>query len=242
MIYLAVDLETVLDVKLGRKMWPHLIPEGSFLRDARARMRHQRSVETDGKSDFLKPIYHQVVAVGMAYYDTTTDEGKATSHVGLDEHLLLGFALGAIAKRPTLVTFNGRGFDLPVIRYRSLIHNLDASALYGPDGAKVWTTYDYRFGGPHLDLADILSGYGASSMASLNELLLACDMAGKVSDGSQVEDMVEEEKWEELKEYVQDDAWKTLQLGLRFEQTRGRVADPSPNFVFDFSPTTGATK
>jgi len=228
--YLALDLETVLDVQLGQKVWPELtVPafEDRFGTDKQKRMymRLCQLEATQQKSDFLKPLFHQIVAVGMAFYDPASGVSRSTSWVGL-ETTLIATVTAALAKKPTLVTYNGRMFDLPVLMQCGLVHGLDMRTLYGPHGGKAWDAYQYRYGGPHLDLADVVTNYGACAMPKLNELLLACGMAPKTGDGADVEAMVDDQAWPLLLEYVKADAEKTLLLALRFEQGRGRL-DPS---------------
>ena len=54
------------------------------------------------------------------------------------------------------------GFDLPVIRYRAMLHGVAAPEFYRLDGEWKWNNYQNRFHDMHVDLMDVLSGYGAS--------------------------------------------------------------------------------
>ena len=71
---------------------------------------------------------------------------------------------------PRLVSWNGNGFDLPVIRYRSLLHGIPAPGFYRTDGEWKWNNYQGRFHDMHVDLMDVLSGYGASYRVGLGTL------------------------------------------------------------------------
>ena len=68
-------------------------------------------------------------------------------------------------QHPTMVTYNGRRFDLPVLANRMLKHGVPFSAYYAS------RDYRYRFSDEgHMDLADVLTDYGASRQPSLDRL------------------------------------------------------------------------
>ena len=59
---------------------------------------------------------------------------------------------------PILVTFGGNGFDLPLLRYRAFALGVPVPGLHGGGHRNYW----HRFGQDHVDLCDVLSGYGAT--------------------------------------------------------------------------------
>ena len=79
--------------------------------------------------------------------------------------------------RPRVVTWNGRGFALPVLKQRSLVHGLAALTWHRTDPR---FGYDYRYNpGWHCDLADLLADYGASPSLSLHEAATAIGLPGQ---------------------------------------------------------------
>jgi predicted PolB exonuclease-like 3'-5' exonuclease len=113
--------------------------------------------------------------------------------------------------KPDLVTWNGRGFDLPVLTLRSLRHGL-AMPWYFEDP-------DYRerrTARGHLDLADFLAGHGASRMTGLDGAARLCGLPGKAGlDGSQVEGLYRAGQIEALRQYCLSDVAQTAFLFLR---------------------------
>ena len=219
----ALDLETVLDADLGRRALGLGGSDDGVLRDA---MRGYWLNKTQGRSDFLPPVFHRVVAVGSARYETDGREIRdfsAWSVATGDERGCLVAALRLLEGRPQLVTWNGGGFDLAVLRHRCLTHGVSLLPFYAPR-ERGQDDYLYRYGRAHVDLMDTLSGYGAAPRSALHDVAVACGLPGKGDvTGADVESLVRDGKWEELRRYVEQDAVTTLLLHLRFEAVTGRL-------------------
>lgn len=218
----AFDLETIPDVVAGSRMLG--IPGG--VADVAAAMLIRRQLETGGRTDFLKPGYHQVAAIGAAvvWFDNGNPNVGLKSWSGADEPRILASFLKRLKVRPQLVSWNGSGFDLPVIRYRSLIHGISAAPLYGPQDQRQWDSYAYRYGEAHVDLMDALDGYGASPAHSLDEMAKLAGLPGKtITTGAQVSELAFAGEWARIDDYVLDDAMQTLLLFLRWQLSRGRI-------------------
>ena len=173
--------------------------------------------------------FHQVVALGVLWLDGSYELQKLGAFGGEedappDESKVLEEFADFIGKRhPTMVTFNGRRFDLPVLANRMLKHGVQFPAYYagrsgGPD-------YRYRFSDEgHMDLADVLTDYGASRMPSLTALAQLVGMPGKMDvDGSKVQSMFEHGRYTEIREYCLHDVVQTTFVFLRTELLRGRL-------------------
>lgn len=139
---------------------------------------------------------------------------------GKDERgILSDFAKFLEEKRPTLVTYNGRGFDLPVIASRCFRHGLTLRHYYTSRDVR------YRFSPEgHLDLMDYLADHGASKPARLDILAKLCGMPGKVGiDGKDVGPMVHAGKLQEVRDYCLCDVVQTAGVFLRTELLRGEL-------------------
>jgi predicted PolB exonuclease-like 3'-5' exonuclease len=123
---------------------------------------------------------------------------------------------------PVLVTFGGNGFDLPLLRYRAFALGVPVPALHGGGRRDYW----HRFGQDHVDLCDVLSGYGASVKPSLAEMAALADIPVKIDgvDGSQVEAYVEAGRLSEVADYCLTDVLATYGVFLRHGMVRGDLS------------------
>jgi predicted PolB exonuclease-like 3'-5' exonuclease len=142
---------------------------------------------------------------------------------------------------PELVTFNGNTFDLPVLRYRAMIHALRAPGL-------TVRPYFNRYTEDALDLCDVLSSFAPHTKASLNELSKIMGLPGKPDgiDGTEVEQYFLNGKIKEIADYCESDVVNTYRVWLRYELFRGKLSDgvfqASENNLCEFIRTRGNTK
>jgi predicted PolB exonuclease-like 3'-5' exonuclease len=184
----------------------------------------------DAAVDGFPPApFHQVVALGVLWLDGDHAFQKLGAFGGEEDappdesKVLQEFAEFIGKRQPTMVTFNGRRFDLPVLANRMLKHGVPFPAYYagrsgGPD-------YRYRYSDEgHMDLADVLTDYGASRMPSLTALAQLVGMPGKMDvDGSKVQSMFEHGRHAEIRDYCLHDVIQTTFVFLRAELLRGRL-------------------
>ena len=126
---------------------------------------------------------------------------------------------------PVLVSWNGSGFDLPVIHYRALTHGV-ASARYWDSGdidrEFRWNNYLSRFHARHLDLMDVLSGYQPRAFVSLDELAVNLGFPGKMGmSGAHVWESFCSGEIDAIRDYCETDVLNTYLVYLRFQQIRG---------------------
>lgn len=137
------------------------------------------------------------------------------------EKAMLEDFVGFVEKqRPKLVTYNGRGFDLPVLAQRCLRHGLPMPWYYrGKE-------YRYRYGDDgHLDLCDVLSDHGASRHISLDKAARLIGLPGKMDvDGSQVETLYRAGQLDVIRRYCLADVVQTAFLYLRFRLLQGDLS------------------
>jgi 3'-5' exonuclease len=175
---------------------------------------------------FPKHIYHSIVCIGALVARREDDhwavEALGAPHVGeRTEKELISAFVGRIGElNPQLVTFNGNGFDLPVLRYRAMIHSVSAPGL-------AERSYFNRYTEDALDLCDALSSFSSGARATLNEISRIMGLPGKPDgiDGGQVEKYFREGRIKEIAEYCESDVVNTYRVWLRYELFRGRLTE-----------------
>ena len=160
------------------------------------------------------PLYAcQPVVIGVMWLaEDLSVKRLGTVGDGQEEAAMLSDFADFMARQlPRLVTWNGRGFDLPVLALRSLRHGLS------------WPWYyrdrDYRQRGSegwHLDLCDLLAQHGAARTTSLDGAARLIGLPGKQGmDGSQVEGLWSAGQMDSVKSYCLTDVAQTAFLFLR---------------------------
>ena len=126
---------------------------------------------------------------------------------------------------PQLVSWNGGGFDLPVLHYRAMICGVSASRYWetGDDDRDFkWNNYLSRYHTRHLDLMDLLALYTGRANAPLDDLAKLCGFPGKLGvDGSQVWNLYQEGRLREIRDYCETDVVNTYLVYCRFQLMRG---------------------
>ena len=175
---------------------------------------------------FPKHIYHTIICIGALVAHRESDhwavDALGAPHVGerTEKQLIASFC-GKIAElKPQLVTFNGNTFDLPVLRYRAMIHGVSAPGL----AARL---YFNRYTEDAVDLCDILSSFAPHTKTSLDELSKIMSLPRKPEgiDGSEVERYFLEGRIKEIAHYCETDVINTYRVWLRYELFRGRLTE-----------------
>lgn len=219
---LVFDIETVPDSELGRKIGGF---EGDDMQVAAA-MIAKRKEQTE--SGFLPLEQHRVVAISTLLRSGDQLQVWSVGAVDSSEDDLLRRFFGGIDKlRPTLVSWNGSGFDLPVLHYRMLRHGI-ASPTYWDTGERdrdfKWNNYLNRFHTRHVDLMDVLSAYQGRGRASLDHVAQLLGQPGKLGmSGDQVFDYWRAGRIAEIRSYCETDVFNTYLVWLRFELIRGQL-------------------
>lgn len=195
--YLVMDIETILDPELP------MSPESSPI------------------ERLPPPPHHQIVAIGVLWFDRNYSvlrigvigEGKSEAEA------LADLARFADERQPHLVTYNGRGFDLPVLASRCLRHGVPFRYYYQTRDVR------YRFSPDgHLDLMDFISDFGAARSSRLDVVAKLCGMPGKVGvDGKDVGPMVHAGQLDLVRNYCLCDVVQTAGIFLRVQLLRGEL-------------------
>jgi predicted PolB exonuclease-like 3'-5' exonuclease len=223
---LAFDIETVPDIGGLRRI--HGLPPD--MSDAQvAELAFQRRREATG-SDFLPLHVHRVVAISCALRErnsfTVWSLGDPQDPEG---ELLQRFFDGVEKYTPQLVSWNGGGFDLPVLHYRALVHRVRAQRYWdlGEDDREFkWNNYISRYHMRHLDLMDLLSLYQPRAAAPLHDMARLLGFPGKLGmDGSEVWAAFQRGELAAIRSYCETDAANTYLVFLRFQLLRGVLSE-----------------
>ena len=219
---LVFDIETVPDVAGIRKLnaVPADVPDADVAAMA-FQLRRQKS-----GNDFLPLHLQRVVAISCALSDR--DAFKVWSLAGESEGEIIQRFFDGIEKyTPQLVSWNGAGFDLPVLHYRGLVHRVRAPRYWdtGDDDREFrFNNYISRYHMRHCDVMDLLSLYQGRAVAPLDEIAQLLGLPGKLGmDGSQVWDAFQAGRLTEIRNYCETDVVNTYLVFLRFQAMRGAV-------------------
>ena len=218
---LVFDIETIPDVAFGRRLYGL---EGLADGQVAKAMFALRRQDTGG--DFLPLEQHQVVAISCAL---RSREGLKLWSLGElatpEEELLQRFFDGIEKFSPDLVSWNGSGFDLPVLNYRALRAGVRAPRFWetgDEDTAFRYNNYLNRFHSRHTDLMDVLSAFQSRGRVSLANMACLLGLPGKLGfDGSQVWGAFQSGDLQGIRRYCETDVLNTWLIYLRYELLRG---------------------
>ncbi len=174
--------------------------------------------------EFPKHIYHSIVCIGALLAERTSN-GWSVNVVGApsvadrsEKELIQAFVDKIEELSPQLVTFNGCSFDLPVLRYRAMLHGIAAPGLAS-------RAYYHRFTEDAVDLCDVLSSYSSGGKAKLDEISRLMGLDGKPvgMTGADVESYFREGRIKDISDYCRSDVINTYRLWLRYELFRGKL-------------------
>jgi len=221
---LTFDIETIPDVEAGRRLYGL---DGLSDEDVGRAMFQQRRQQTGG-SEFLPLHLQRVAAIAVALRDR--DEFRLWSLGSVESteaELVRRFFEGIEKYTPELVSWNGGGFDLPVLNYRALRHGVAAPRYWeigDSDNSFRYNNYLARFHWRHTDLMDVLSGFQLRGAAPLDEVAQMLGLPGKLGmDGSQVWDAYLAGGLGRIRDYCETDTLNTYLIYLRFELMRGNL-------------------
>ncbi len=219
----SFDIETVPDTEFGRNYF-----DLGDLPDEKVAtaMTFKRQQETG--SEFLPLHQHRVVAISVALRTGSSFRLWSLGDEDSDEAELVARFFDGIDKySPDLVSWNGSGFDLPVLHYRALRHGIRAPRYWemgDNDREFKWNNYLNRFHWRHVDLMDVLAGFQNRGRASLDQMAVLLGFPGKLGmSGDKVWDKYLEGAIREIRAYCETDVLNTWLIYLRFEFMRGNL-------------------
>ncbi|MGH8684541.1 MAG: 3'-5' exonuclease [Nitrosospira sp.] len=223
---LVFDIETVPDTEGLRKLHdlgPQLT--ATDIADMAFQLRRQAV-----GNDFLQLHLQKIVAISCALRDKNDFRVWSLGNTEDPEaELIRRFFEGIDKYSPQLVSWNGGGFDLPVLHYRSLIHGLQARRYWdmGEDDREFkWNNYLSRYHSRHLDLMDVLALYQPRANAPLDDLAKLMGFPGKSGmDGSRIWGAFQNGEIAAIRNYCETDVVNTYLVFLRFQLMRGIFDD-----------------
>ena len=220
----AFDIETVPDTDLGRRL--HELDELTDEQVGKVMFTRRRQ---QVGSEFLALYQHRIVAIAVALRSGETFKVWSLGDPDAGEaELIRRFYDGLEKFSPDLVSWNGAGFDLPVLHYRSLLHGIPAPRYWdvGDDDQSFrWNNYLNRFHWRHVDLMDVLSGFQNRGRASLQDIATMLGFPGKLGmSGEKVWDCYLDGQIDRIRNYCETDVLNTHLIYLRFELIRGRLS------------------
>lgn len=222
---LVFDIETIPDLDAGRRLYGLQDLQD---KDVAKAMFHLRRQETGG-SDFLRLHQHHVVAISAVLRSRDSLKVWSLGEPESDEKELVQRFFDGIDKySPTLVSWNGGGFDLPVLHYRALVHGVAAPRYWdtGDDDRDFkWNNYQSRYHARHTDLMDVLSGFQPRAVAPLDDIATMLGFPGKMGmSGAKVWDNFLAGGIVDIRNYCETDVLNTYLVYLRFELMRGKLS------------------
>jgi predicted PolB exonuclease-like 3'-5' exonuclease len=228
---LVFDIETIPDVAGLRRLreLPDSLSDAEVAEQAFAARREKTG------SDFLPHYLQRIVAISCVLRRNQRD-GSAVFHVGSlgaeddTEQALIQKFYDLLARySPQLVSWNGGGFDLPVLHYRGLVNGVVAPRYWEMGEGREddsrdfkWNNYISRYHMRHLDLMDLLALYQPRASAPLDDLAKLCGFPGKMGmDGSKVWQAFQDGQIADIRAYCETDVVNTYLMYCRFQLMRG---------------------
>jgi predicted PolB exonuclease-like 3'-5' exonuclease len=232
MNFAIFDIETRVDKALIQSvMYPH---EDVTEEEAYQRFRQQIREERDSRSDFLPIAFH--VPISIVVGNVTGDHALTAVEVLCaqdysEEGIVCEFWRRVEIFPGTLVSFNGRAFDLPVLEMQALRYGCQAPRYFNEKYGHRYRYSEER----HYDLFDFLSNVGVHRIrGGFNLLARLIGLPGKTwVDGSMIQGLWEAGQLSMIHTYCRQDVIQTYGLFLRIELMRGRLTPEAYQAAWD---------
>lgn len=218
------DIETIPDTKSGRKLY-----QLQNCTDEQVAQAMFAKTKAQTQRDFLPLHLQRIAAISVVLATNTRVKVWSLGDESSSEAQIISrFFKGLEQYTPTLVSWNGSGFDLPVLHYRSLVHGIKAPKYWEigeSDTAFRWNNYLNRYHYRHIDLMDVLAGYQAKANAPLTEIAQMLGFPGKMGmSGADVWPAYQAGQIAHIRNYCETDVLNTYLVYLQFELMRGQIS------------------
>lgn len=218
------DIETIPDIETGRLLNEF---EGLSDEDVVTAMEHLRYQQT---GNTFQPLYLQkVVAISAVFrHGDKLTVWSLGDEQAEEKEIIQRFFDGIDRFTPTIVSWNGSGFDLPVLHYRAMKHNIAAPKYWDTgemDSQFKWNNYISRYHSRHLDLMDVIASYNPRANAPLDKIASMLGYPGKMGmSGAKVWETYHQGNLKAIRDYCETDVLNTYLVYLRFEVMRGNLS------------------
>ncbi len=223
--YLIFDVESVADGQLVSRI---RYPDKNYDADT-AVDRYRQELLDKHESDFIPYTFQIPVAVSIAKVDAnfqlldvvTLDDPKYRPHV-ITENFWRGWYKYGM---PTLISFNGRSFDIPLMELAAFRYGIGIPAWFNLHDR----TYDQKRNrynqGAHFDLHDVLTNFGATRLSGgLNLVAALLGKPGKMDvAGHMVQDLFVAGQIAKINDYCRCDVLDTYFIFLRMCLLTGQL-------------------
>ena len=225
---LVFDIETIPDVAGLRRL--NDLPDELSDAEVAELAFQQRRAKTG--NDFIQLHLQRVVSISCVLRTSEGFKVWSLAEPELDEGAIIQRFFDGIEKfTPQIVSWNGGGFDLPVLHYRGMLHGVSAPRYWDlGDGDNAdsrdfkWNNYISRYHTRHLDLMDLLALYNARANAPLDDLAKLFGFPGKLGmDGSKVWEAWQAGQATDIRDYCETDVVNTYLVYNRFRRLRGEL-------------------
>ena len=233
------DIETIPDLRAAA----NLLGNQQDLEVLRQALVHYHLDVTGGKNAFFRQPFHQVIVISFLEAEIEYNNNLEFYHIkqirsggtiNSDEYeIVKGFFHYLASINPRLVSFNGKTFDLSVLKYRAMLYGIQAKWLH-QSGDK-WNNYNAKYNLDwHCDLIDALSDFGSSARVKMNEVCAMLNFPGKLeTEGSMVEEMYKSRKLREIRDYCELDVINTYLIYIRYMHHVAKISKDSYNKMID---------
>ncbi len=232
------DIETVPDVEVGRRLY-----DGQNLSDSEVMAAMLSQCKESSGQAFVKHHLQKIVAISAVFRHR--DQLKVWSlgdPQAQEAEIIARFFAGIEKYLPTLVSWNGSGFDLPVLHYRALYHGIQAPIYWDmgdQDNSFKYNNYLNRYHLRHLDLMDVLAAYQPKAFARLDEIAQMLGLPGKMGmAGSEVAKYYFQGDIDKIRHYCETDVLNTYLIYLRFQLMRGILTPEQYNLEIKLTKDT----
>lgn len=223
--YLIFDVESVADGQLVSRI---RYPDKNYDADT-AVDRYRQELLDKHESDFIPYTFQIPVAVSIAKVDAefqlldvvTIDEPKYRPHV-ITENFWRGWYKYGM---PTLISFNGRSFDIPLLELAAFRYGISIPAWFNLNDR----TYDQKRNrynqSAHFDLHEVLTNFGATRFSGgLNLVAALLGKPGKMDvAGHMVQDLFTAGQLAKINDYCRCDVLDTYFIFLRVSVLTGQL-------------------
>ena len=226
---LVFDIETIPDIPSIRLLngLPNTLSDHEVAEFAL----QQRRAKTG--SEFMPHHLQRIIAISCCLRWGDKIHIGTLGKPNSDEDEIIAEFFKLIEKyTPQLVSWNGGGFDLPVLHYRALLHGIAAPRYWDMGEGDFRDSRDFKFNNylnryhtRHCDLMDLLAMYTGRANAPLDDLAKMCGFPGKLGmDGGQVWQAYQNGEIDTVRDYCETDVANTYLVYQRFRLMTGALS------------------